>query len=104
MQGRPTCVMLDECGTWWARREVKPGRPFPPAFVVRATDPATGAVVGWEPVEQSPCVRWFLEAVDRVPADPAPGIYELRGPRAATNPDRLARHALVATGLTEASG
>jgi hypothetical protein len=79
-------------------------RPAPPAFVARVTDPATGASVGWEPVEQSACVRWFLEALGRAPDDLAPGTYELRGPHAATNPDRLARHALVATGLTEASG
>ncbi len=96
-----TCVMLDTHGAWWARREVRPGRPFPPAFVVFATDATIGRTVGWEPVEQSGFVRWFLAALDGGPAERAPGTYELCGPKINGNPEGLAHHTLVAHAAAE---
>jgi hypothetical protein len=37
-----TCVLLDENGTWWARREVRPGRTRPPGYRPVTTDDNTG--------------------------------------------------------------
>src|SRR5215470_753136 len=45
-----TCVMLDEDGRWWARREVKPGKQAPANFVHVEHDETTGKTMGWEPV------------------------------------------------------
>ncbi|GAC1542709.1 MAG: hypothetical protein NVS3B12_30930 [Acidimicrobiales bacterium] len=101
-EGRPTrkfdgtCVMLDGNGAWWARREVKPGRPAPDRYVPISTDPETGKTMGWEPIEQSS----FAKAFRLVGHEPtSPGTYELCGPRINGNPERLAEHALVPHGL-----
>ena len=37
-----TCVMLDDHGNWWARREIKPGQVEPPYFVEVGRDGVTG--------------------------------------------------------------
>lgn len=66
-----TCVMLDEAGDWWARREVRPGKPPPPNYVVISTDAATGRTVGWEPIGQSSFAKFHAEAVQNF--DPATG-------------------------------
>ena len=52
-----TCVMLDEQGRWWARREVKPGKAEPAVFILVQADDVTGKVVGWEPMDQSALIR-----------------------------------------------
>lgn len=90
-----TCVMLDEHGSWWARREVKPGKSFPPGYREEETDPNTGKTVGWEPMEQSPFVKAWREALDTAVVEPVPGTYELCGPKVNGNPERYARHVLV---------
>jgi hypothetical protein len=45
-----TCVAFHE-GRWWARREVKPGRPSGPWFIPVDYDTATGKTFGWEPAD-----------------------------------------------------
>lgn len=90
-----TCLMLDNDGAWWARREVKPGRQPPPGYVEVETDPVTGKTVGWEPIEQSTFVKFWHEAVDTEPVS-RPGTYELIGPKVNGNPEQSERHQLVA--------
>lgn len=89
-----TCVMLDDRGAWWARREVKPGRQPPPGYAAVETDPDTGKTVGWEPIEQSPFATFWRQAVDAGTAH-RPGTYELIGPKVNGNPERVERHQLV---------
>jgi len=86
-----TCVMRDESGRWWARREVKPGRSAPNGFVLVEHDEVTGKSVGWEPIEQSSFHTFWRQAErpDR------PGTYELVGPKVNGNPEREAVHVLV---------
>lgn len=79
-----TCTMLDENEKWWARREVKPGREFPPNFVLVHFDVVTQKNQGWEPIEQSPFYKFFLEALEY--EEPAEyGTYELVGPKINNN-------------------
>ncbi|WP_306210259.1 RNA ligase 1 family protein [Actinoplanes sp. RD1] len=92
-----TCVLLDEDGTWWARREVRPGRTRPPGYRPVMTDEATGKTVGWEPIGQSAYARYFAEAVR--PA--TPGTYELIGPKVNGNPEGTDGHVLVAHAQAE---
>lgn len=106
-----TCMMLDDDGAWWARREVKPGKTPPPNYQPIETDPNTGKTVGWEPAEQSPFAKFWREAVD---ADygiavigggtrqPVPGTYELIGPKINGNPEGPDQHVLVQHGYTAA--
>ncbi|MGV9386563.1 hypothetical protein ACWDRB_62935 [Nonomuraea sp. NPDC003707] len=81
-----TCVMLDDQGEWWARREVKPGKADPPNFVLIEKDDETGKRMGWEPVEQSAFAKWHAEALG-MGHRPLPGTYELLGPKVNGNPD-----------------
>ncbi|EDY43944.1 DUF5565 family protein [Streptomyces sp. SPB074] len=92
-----TCTMLDTDGTWWARREVKPGKTPPEHFVAVERDEVTGKAVGWEPVEQSPFARFHAEALANGPVS-TPGTYELLGPKINANPERLGAHILIAHG------
>lgn len=95
-----TCVMFDGL-QWWARREVKQGRPYPPVFRLVDFDSFTGKSVGWEPVEQSPFAKFYRQAVIAVDEDsPMPveweeGTYELIGPKINGNPERRLVHTLV---------
>ena len=90
-----TCVMFDG-SAWWARREVKPGKPEPPGFVTLEHDEETGKTVGWEPVEQSAFARWHAEAAS---GDDGhgwdPGTYELVGPKVNGNPENAPSHMLL---------
>lgn len=92
-----TCVMYD--GTdWWGRREVKPGKTPPLGWIEVDTDETTGKRVGWQPIEQSPFVKFWRKATD--PEDGPPlkfdvGTYELVGPKINGNPERLPFHSLV---------
>jgi hypothetical protein len=91
-----TCVQMTPDGVWWARREVKPGKAAPPAFVALETDEETGKTVGWEPIEQSAFARWHAEAVaddDGLGWDP--GTYELVGPKVNGNPENAPSHMLL---------
>ncbi|WP_371796610.1 DUF5565 family protein [Streptomyces sp. NBC_01718] len=91
-----TCVMLDEAGDWWARREVRPGKPPPPNYVVISTDDATGRTVGWEPIGQSSFAKFHAEAVQNFGSrDGITGTFELVGPKINGNPERSDFHRLV---------
>jgi hypothetical protein len=97
-----TCVMLDDEGRWWGRREVKPGKTPPPNYRPVETDPATGKTVGWEPIDQSGFRKAFQDALNHTPPlngapGPAyrPGTYELIGPKVNGNPERVPHHMLV---------
>jgi hypothetical protein len=90
-----TCVTFDDTD-WWARREVKKGKSTPEGFIAVETDPATGKTVGWEPIEQSPFVKFWREAVAAAPEGSwLPGTYELCGPKVQGNPERYERHVLI---------
>lgn len=91
-----TCVMLDEDGAWWARREVKPGKTPPTNYMPVETDNTTGKTVGWEPIAQSAFAKWHAEAVAEAPRDVlSPGTFELIGPKINGNPERRAEHTLI---------
>lgn len=89
-----TCMMFD--GAWWARREVRPGKPEPAGWVEVDADPVTGKRIGWEPVAQSSFYRWFLEAIEPYAEDDpwTHGTYELIGPKINGNPDGARVHSL----------
>jgi len=94
-----TCMMYDGIN-WWARREVKAGKPEPAMFAVLETDPETGKTVGREPAEQSPFAKYWTEAtVIALGAmggiDREPGTYELVGPKINGNPEGYETHQLV---------
>jgi hypothetical protein len=91
-----TCVMLDEDGAWWARREVRPGRPTPPHYRPVTTDENTGRTMGWEPIGQSAYARYHAEALAAAPLERGPGTYELIGEKVNGNPEGVRGHALVA--------
>jgi len=94
-----TCVMFDGA-EWWARREVKPGKPAPDRFVNVQTDTITGKVMGWEPIGQSSFAKFHAEAV----AEPESwdlGTYELIGPKINGNPERCDSHRLVCHAYAE---
>jgi len=91
-----TCVMFDG-DRWWARREVKKGKPAPEGYVLVQSDEVTGKAVGWEPAEQSPFTKFLEEALEPSHQlyDPMePGTYELVGPKINANPEREPIHVL----------
>lgn len=90
-----TCVMVDEDGDWWARREVKPGKRPPADFVQVAHDDETGKTVGWEPVGQSAFSKWHAEALANPYEKRPAGTYELIGPKVNGNPENTDRHELI---------
>lgn len=92
-----TCVQLDTAGTWWSRREVKPGKSRPAGYQVVEEDPVTGKCVGWEPIGQSAFARFHAEALSNDPTL-TPGTYELLGPKINRNPDGFDAHVLIAHG------
>lgn len=91
-----TCVMVDEYGNWWARREVKPGKGEPDGYIVVDYDEVTGKTQGWEPAEQSSFKKFLDEALGHIPeAVWTPGTYELVGPKIQGNTEQLDRHMLL---------
>jgi hypothetical protein len=102
-----TCVMLDEAGGWWARREVKPDQEWPRVFRLESTDPVTRKTVGWVPMEGSSFAKWHAQAVERqANEDPryatfigAPGTFELIGPKINKSPDGFESHTLIRHGM-----
>lgn len=91
-----TCVMFD--GTsWWARREVKPGKDAPHGWTEVDHDDVTGKRVGWEPIQQSAFTKFAAEAIadDAPPRGWQPGTYELCGPKIIRNPESFKSHVLV---------
>lgn len=97
-----TCVMLDEDGKWWARREVRPGKTPPPNWVEADHDETTGKRPGWEPIDQSPFRGPFGEANARHPHEP--GTYELCGPKVNGNPEGFTLHRLIRHAEAETFG
>lgn len=89
-----TCLLLDDEGRWWARRQVKPGKLPPKWWVEVDSDDITGKRFGWEPIEQSPYFAPFQEATPRR----KPATYELIGPKVNNNPHGLAKHQIVEHG------
>ena len=89
-----TCVMLDEDGKWWSRREVKDGKQPPPGFVSSGHDHITLKNIGWEPIEQSPFAKFFAEALENLGPGAHPGTYELIGPKVQGNPEGAEEHLL----------
>lgn len=99
-----TCVMLDQGGNWWARREVKLGRRRPDGFVEISHDETTGKTVGWEPIYQSPFMKAWDEAwtIQRESGEPIrPGTFELCGPKVNGNPEQIDHHMLIPHGCDE---
>lgn len=101
-EGRPTrkfdgtCVMMDEDGRWWARREVKPGKQPPASFQAISMDENTGKAVGWEPIEQSSFAKFHEEARSGLDTPAlAPGTHELVGPKINGNPEGYEHHTLI---------
>jgi hypothetical protein len=98
-----TCCMLDDDGTWWARREVKPGKETPANFVPVDHDEITKKAMGWEPIHQSSFSRWHAEALwnERItgrgsrPDGWRTGTYELLGPKINGNPESVVTHWLL---------
>lgn len=90
-----TCVMLDDDGDWWARREVKPGKQPPANYVPISTDENTGKTVGWEPIEQSAFAKFHAEALTNPYERRHVGTYELIGPKVNGNPELTENHELV---------
>ena len=99
-EGKPTrkydgtCVRFDG-ERWWARREVKPGKPEPAGFELADEDAETGKRIGWEPADGTGFHRFLLEAAGPEPADWLPGTYELCGPKINRNPEGYPKHLLV---------
>lgn len=94
-----TCVMQDPDGAWWARREVKAGRPTPTGYLSVGYDEVTGKTVGWEPIGQSSFHRFFEEALWLAgdPDNPT-GVertFELCGPKINGDPERFGQHQLI---------
>ncbi|HET8661123.1 MAG TPA: hypothetical protein VFM55_19265 [Micromonosporaceae bacterium] len=89
-----TCVMVDEDGDWWARREVKPGKTPPPGWKEIERDPVTGKSVGWEPAEQTGWWKWLQRDHDSEDLF-QPGTYEACGPKINGNPEGFGQHTLI---------
>ncbi len=91
-----TCVMLDDSGQWWARREVKKGKTPPENYMPEDFDEVTGKTQGWEPIEQSPFASFHAEAlVGDYGSAFRSGTYELFGPKINGNPERAPEHLLI---------
>lgn len=85
---------------WMSRREVKQGHEFPDNFEIEQFDSTTKKTFGWEPVEQSPFYKHFLEAEAGLP-NRYLGTYELCGPKVNGNPEKFKNHRLVHHWSTE---
>lgn len=87
-----TCILVDDSGQAWARREVKAGATPPPNFALVEHDATTGKDFGWEPADQSGFAKFIAEAMhDGLDG----GTYELIGPKIQGNPEGAPAHQLV---------
>ncbi|MFB7845490.1 hypothetical protein ACFC34_00440 [Streptomyces sp. NPDC056053] len=93
-----TCVMRDNLGNWWARREIKPGKSTPADFLEVDHDEVTGKRTGWEPIEQSPFRKFYAEALAYPAGIWTPGTYELVGPKIQGNPSGFQAHLMIRHG------
>lgn len=89
------CVRLTADAQWWARREVKPGKEAPTAFVEVDYDPVTDKRYGWEPIEQTGWGKFLAEADFDVESLLDAGTFELCGPKINGNPEHYETHRLV---------
>lgn len=90
-----TCVMFDG-DAWWARREVKAGKPTPANFRPVETDDNTGKIMGWVPMDESGFQKFHAEALATGHSrEYLPGTYELCGPKVNGNPEGFECHTLV---------
>jgi hypothetical protein len=98
-----TCVMLDDDGQWWARREVKPGKAEPAGWVLADVDEVTGKRMGWVPIEPGwNFYAMFREAMEWATVRPGcAGTYELCGPKIQGNPEGYSRHTLIAHSMAD---
>jgi hypothetical protein len=88
--------MLDDSGKWWARREVKLGKPTPADFRPVETDDYTGKTMGWVPIEGVQFAKYHAEALEfNGHLIDGPGTYELIGLRINGNPEGISDHKLV---------
>ena len=79
-----TCVKIEK-GSYYKRREVKPGKSAPEKFIEEQFDETTGKRVGWilvDPNSKEDC--WHIEAFSDRLSD---GTYELVGPKVQGNPE-----------------
>lgn len=95
-----TCVMLDDDGRWWSRREVGPNKRTPEGFQQIVLDEATGKRFGWVPIAQSSFAKFHAGALN--PANPyrlddllMAGTFELIGPKINGNPEDANIHRLI---------
>lgn len=94
-----TCVLIDDDGVCWTRREVKPGKNPPPGWDEVDHDDVTGKRVGWVPFVQSPFESILTDLFCSGRGDDLrPGTYELVGPKINGNPEYFDRHTLVRHG------
>lgn len=88
-----TCVMLDEQGQWWNRREIRAGKEVPADAIDLGEDPNTGKHMVYVPNSPAGFQAFLREAIANYRSDPRPGTYELCGPkidtRAGQNPEGL---------------
>lgn len=94
-----TCVLVDDDGYVWTRREVKRGKQAPSGFRLVEFDFLTGKKVGWEPCDQSGFRVQIEEALNIAHLEL--GTYELCGPRVNGNPENLTSHELIPHGDDE---
>jgi hypothetical protein len=108
-----TCVLVDDQGFVWCRREVKPGKDAPEDWREVAQDETTGKRVGWEPYSASGFAQWIVEAVNNAGgwdsddgSTPAldPGTYELCGPKVNGDPEGYGEHVLISHAGAERLG
>jgi hypothetical protein len=101
-----TCCLIDDAGELWKRYDAKAGRTPPDGFVPaqEKPDPVSGHWPGWLRVSRvDPADCWHRDAFEeleriRQGIPPAPGTYELIGPKIQGNPERSARHVLLPHG------
>lgn len=93
-----TCVMLDENGRWWNRREIRPGKKIPEDAIDLGEDPNTGKHMVWVPNTPAGFQKFLHQAIDNYEDELKPGTYELCGPkidtRAGQNPEGLSEYVL----------
>lgn len=102
-----TCVMLDENGRWWNRREIRAGKSLPDDAIDLGVDETTGKHMCWVPNTDGGNRKNLLEAIDAYEAshELTPGTYELCAPnidtRSGQNPEGLTGPLLVKHELAE---
>lgn len=102
-----TCVMLDENGRWWNRREIRAGKSLPADAIDLGVDDTTGKHMCWVPNTDAGHRKNLLAAIESYEAfsELEPGTYELCAPnidtRGGQNPERLTEPVLIRHDLAE---